>query len=938
MVFRGRRNRVFELAVVALSLPAVGNAGHLFTQASSNTPTWIQAGQGIVINQYGDEGVSGGGDLSFNFTDPTSYGTVAPSGASGSDWWAWSAGDVMRVTLPLVGQTYVYTIAYDTAATCAYDFCGANSDAYVSGASIASATALPAHSGEQASYGPSDVAFNWSVESLAGDFALSGYRLYTGAGTIDGTGAGPLTQSSVVSSSQVQQQTGGGTPAPRDINAAGDLISNLIDAGGSALNSVFDGGELVVDQDVAAASVASFAIKSGVGNAQLNVATGNAHAIDSQFVDAASSAGALEKVGAGTLILSNTSNSYSGGTIVSGGAVEIASDAALGATSGGIVLNGGALSTTADIISGRAVTLGGGNGSVSTASATSLTFSGVVSGSGALTKTGAGTLRVTGTNTYTGGTTVSAGSFDLDGSLSSNIVVASAGKIEGVGATSGTLSAAGIVAPGNSPGTLSVAGDVTFASTNTFVTELDGLTYNPLGGAGSYDRLAVTGAMATFTAGGTVTPILRGITSGNNTLDPVYGDAFRVVTTANAAGVSGAFSGVTDPSAGMPTNSRFDVIYGADYVDLVLTPGSLAAFAGAYGIQNMTNAATAFDGIRPTQGTNGTTDKDQFFNGLYRLTASQMSLALLQASGEIHAFALSDARDGWRSGLGVVQSAAQSATRDIWFDVSSGNLSFDQDTFASSYSGTSQHLWIGADLVQASAFTLGLSAGVASSDISTVATGTASTDTSSVAAYLYGVQGAFEYDGVLSLNRSHIYTMRNVDLSTGTLTNSSMSKANGAAMTAGLGYRYDLVPKKISGLGWIRGDVDYTRSNGFTEEGSSVTALTVSKEAVKSAKISLGYTLSGKTSEAEAEAGTWSFGLGASKQIAWGTPYISRSMAMHGATWEVTVPKASDVTTFATAGLDLPLGEASNVWLNLAASSRNGAFSRNASFGLAYKW
>ena len=891
-----------------------------------------------MINQYGDEGISGGGALSFNFADPTSYGTLAPTGATGNDWWTWSAGDVMRVTLPLVGQTYVYTIAYDASQTCAYDFCGANSDAYVSGASIASATALPAHSGQKPSYTSADVAFNWSVESLAGDFALSGYRLYTGAGTIDGTGAGPLTQSSVVSSSQVQQQTGGGSSAPRDINAAGDLISNLIDAGGSALNSVFDGGELVVDQDVAAASVASFAIKSGVGNAQLNVATGNAHQVGSLFVDDGSSAGKLEKVGAGTLILSNTANSYTGGTVVSAGALEIASDAALGATSGGIELNGGALSTTADITSSRAVTLGSSNGTVSAASATSFTLAGVVSGTGALTKTGAGTLRVTGTNTYTGGTTVSAGSFDLDGSVTSDITVASAGKIEGVGAISGGLTAAGIVAPGNSPGTLSVAGDVTFASTNTFVTELDGLTYDPLGGAGSYDRLAVTGATATFTAGGSVNPILRGITSGNNTLDPVYGDAFRVVTTANATGVSGAFSGVTDPSSGMPTNSRFDVIYGADYVDLVLTPGSLAAFAGAYGIQNMTNAATAFDGVRPTQGTNGTTDKDQFFNGLYRLSASQMSRALLQASGEIHAFALSDARDGWQSGLGVVQSAAQAATRDVWFDVSAGNLSFAQDAFASSYNGSSQHLWVGADLVQASAFTLGLSAGVASSDVSTAATGTASSDTGSLAAYLYGVQGAFEYDSVLSLNRSQIYTLRSVDLSTGSLSNTSMSKATGAAMSAGLGYRYDLVPSKISSLAWIRGELDYTRSRGFTEDGSAVTALTVARKAMKSAEVSLGYTLSGKTSDAKAEAGTWSLGLGASKQIARGMPYISRTMSMHGATWEVTVPKASDLTTFATAGLDVPLGEDAKVWMNVAASSRNGAFSRNASFGLSYKW
>ena len=51
-----------------------------------------------------------------------------------------------------------------------------------------------------------------------------------------------------------QVNNGGGTPPPstRDIDQSGDTISNLVDVGGSALNSVFDGGELIVDQDLGA--------------------------------------------------------------------------------------------------------------------------------------------------------------------------------------------------------------------------------------------------------------------------------------------------------------------------------------------------------------------------------------------------------------------------------------------------------------------------------------------------------------------------------------------------------------------------------------------------------------------------------------------------------------------------------------------------------------
>ena len=103
----------------------------------------------------------------------------------------------------------------------------------------------------------------------------------------------------------------------RDIDQSGDTISNLVDMSGSVLNSVFDGGELIVDQDLATTDVASFAIKSGTGNAQLNVASGDDHSVGSKFTDNSGDAGVLEKVGAGTLVLTNTANDYTGGDSLS---------------------------------------------------------------------------------------------------------------------------------------------------------------------------------------------------------------------------------------------------------------------------------------------------------------------------------------------------------------------------------------------------------------------------------------------------------------------------------------------------------------------------------------------------------------------------------------------------------------------------------------------
>ena len=1020
---------LFMSALYASAIFSTGEAraGHLFTQASSNTPTWIQAGQGIAIDQYGIESGPGSGSITINFEQP-----AAPAGAdtSNNNWWQWSAGDVMEISLPLTSGTYTYSIAYDAAGAggCAYDFCGDTTGSSSTASALGSGVVFPPYSGEKngGGYTSADTSFRWSIVSLGGEFAIGGYRIYTNAGTIDGTGSGPLDQSSVVSAAEATSGV-----STRDINASGDVISDLVDAGGSVLNSVFDGGELIVDQDLTADDVASFALKSSTGNAQLNVASGNTHSVGSQFTDDTGSAGVLEKVGDGTLVLTNAANDYTGGTTVSAGTLQVASDDVLGAAAAGIVLDGGILATTADMSSSRTVELGASNGTIDTSSDTTLTLSGVVSGSGSLTKTGAGVLSVTGTNTYSGGTTVSAGkleiasdsvlgatsggvtldgatltttasfssarglvvgssggtletasgteltlsgviagtspvfnktgdgkliitgtsntyaantsvragTLDLSGSLASEVTVASGARIEGTGSAAGALTSSGTVAPGNSPGTLSFADDVTFNATNDFVTELDGLSYSASGGAGSYDRLAVTGATATFTADGTITPVLRGISApANNTFDPVIGNAFRVVTTANASGVSGAFSTVADPASGMPTNTRFDVLYGGNYVDLVLTPDDLSTFAAAYGIQNMVNAAEAFDGIRPAQGTNGTTDKDKFFNGLYGLTAQETAAALLQASGEVHAFALSDARDTWGEGLGTVRYSSQRKGDHYWVDMSGYNLTVDQDLIASAYDSKTRKFWIGSDVYTDRSTTYGVALGVSESELTMANSGSAETTTYSLAAYMRGAQGAFEYDGLVSFNRSNIDTKRNVSLSSGSVSNASSSDATGLAMSAQLGYRHKVAPSSVNGLIWIKGDLDKTRTDTFTEDGSSVTALTVSGDDAKSAKISVGYTLSGEIPNSGAKPALWSFGIGATKDLSSGMPYISRTMSLHDASWSVSVPEAGDVTKFVSGGISIQLGKDTIANLSLSAATQDGSLSKSASFGISTKW
>ncbi|MGY0556947.1 autotransporter-associated beta strand repeat-containing protein [Lysobacter sp. A421] len=165
----------------------------------------------------------------------------------------------------------------------------------------------------------------------------------------------------------------------------------------------------------------------------------------------------LVKTDAGTLVL-NGDNTYTGGTRIAGGTLQITGDANLGAAARGVTLDGGTLATSADLSSERGIELAG-NGAIATATGTTFTFEGLFSGAGTLTKAGAGTLLVASDNdSYVGTTSVSDGTLDVRGRLGGAVNVGTNGRLEGIGRI-GTLTNAGVVAPGGSVGRLTVAGN-----------------------------------------------------------------------------------------------------------------------------------------------------------------------------------------------------------------------------------------------------------------------------------------------------------------------------------------------------------------------------------------------------------------------------------------------------------------------------------------------
>ncbi|MGC3970144.1 MAG: autotransporter-associated beta strand repeat-containing protein [Pirellulales bacterium] len=127
------------------------------------------------------------------------------------------------------------------------------------------------------------------------------------------------------------------------------------------------------------------------------------------------SGAALTKTGAGTLVLRGV-NTYVGNTTLAGGKLSIAADTALGSGGGSLLtFDGGTLQTTANFTTARAVSLGAAGGTFEVAGATTLTYTGSMTGAGGLTKTGDGTLVVDADTTYTGTTTVAGGTLRLEG-------------------------------------------------------------------------------------------------------------------------------------------------------------------------------------------------------------------------------------------------------------------------------------------------------------------------------------------------------------------------------------------------------------------------------------------------------------------------------------------------------------------------------------------
>ncbi len=224
--------------------------------------------------------------------------------------------------------------------------------------------------------------------------------------------------------------------------------------------------------------------------------------------------GVVNQVGTGTVALTGT-NTFSGGTNITAGAIAAASGANFG--TGGITINGGGVQFAGVFdFTGHLVTIGSAGATFNTNGNAITLVNAFASGStGSVTKTGAGSLTLTATNDYSGGTVVNAGTLLVNGSSSTGsgtVTVNSGSTIGGTGSATGLVDvkSGGILSPGAGIGTLTVGSlnlnagsaatyEFNSSPSNDLVAVSGPLTIN----GGAITLTDVTGSPTNFTTPGT---------------------------------------------------------------------------------------------------------------------------------------------------------------------------------------------------------------------------------------------------------------------------------------------------------------------------------------------------------------------------------------------------------------------------------------------------
>lgn len=255
--------------------------------------------------------------------------------------------------------------------------------------------------------------------SFGGVIAGSGGLVKTGAGNMTLTGANSYTGGTTISGGALQLGDGGSTGSiVGDVTDNGSLVFNRSDV--STFAGTVSGTGSVTQQG--SGTTVLTANHTYTGGTTINAGTlqlgngGSSGSIVGDVVDngalvfnrsdvstyagVISGTGSVTQQGAGSTVLTGDST-YSGGTTINAGALQLGDGGTSGSVVGDVVDNGALVFNRSD----------------------TSTFTGAISGAGSVTQQGTGTTVLTGNSTYSGGTTINAGTLQLgDGGSSGSIV------------------------------------------------------------------------------------------------------------------------------------------------------------------------------------------------------------------------------------------------------------------------------------------------------------------------------------------------------------------------------------------------------------------------------------------------------------------------------------------------------------------------------------
>ena len=366
-----------------------------------------------------------------------------------------------------------------------------------------------------------------TISNAATSAALTLSGIVSGSGGITKTGTGPLILSGA------NTFTGG-------LNLSAGSIRVGDNAALGTGTATIGNATVLMPNSTASRTLAnalslsgSFTLGDATNSGALNLTgaatlTGNTQITHATYVSMSGAIGdggnarSLTKAGAGTLVLEG-SNSYTGGTVISAGVLELGGNDRL-ANAGNVTISSGTFdlggfSETINAFSATAAanvtagTLNATGGYSFSNSSGTVTVNAALGGSSAsLTKTGAGTVTLTGAGTFTGGATISAGVVQVGNNtaLGTGAIMLTDATLRSDSSTARSLSNAltigGAVTLGGNP-----AGVLTFSNVNPVSLSADTALTNAT-------NVTFTGGLSgtagrTFTKAGAGTLTLNGPSS-----------------------------------------------------------------------------------------------------------------------------------------------------------------------------------------------------------------------------------------------------------------------------------------------------------------------------------------------------------------------------------------------------------------------------------------